>query len=71
MRVASEMLRHFDLNQLKYPLPGGLTSPTATEDLSRLSQFIRDLEILLPSWSNNLASRYFSHARTLPITIGQ
>jgi hypothetical protein len=26
--------------------------------------------ILLPSWSNNLSSRYFSHARTLPVTIG-
>jgi hypothetical protein len=29
------------------------------------------LEGLLPSWSNNLSNRYFSHARTLPITIGQ
>jgi hypothetical protein len=26
---------------------------------------------LLPSWSNNLSNRYFSHARTLPISIGQ
>ena len=36
-----------------------------------LNDFLRELERLLPSWSNNLSSRYFSHARTLPITIGQ
>ncbi len=35
-----------------------------------LERFLRELERLLPSWSNNLSSRYFSHARTLPITIG-
>ena len=27
-------------------------------------------EDLLPSWSNNLSSHYFSHARTFPITMG-
>ena len=41
------------------------------DGLSRLERFLRELERLLPSWSNNLSSRYFSHARTLPITIGQ
>ena len=29
-----------------------------------------DSETLLPSWSNNLSSHYFSHARTLPISMG-
>jgi len=58
------------LRKLKYPLPGA-GAPTASDGLSRLATFLRDLEGLLPSWSNNLSSRYFSHARTLPITIGQ
>ena len=40
-------------------------------DLGRLEQFLRRLETLLPYWSNNLSSTYFSHARTMPITIGQ
>ena len=43
--------------------------PDAVEQT--LESFLRELERLLPSWSNNLSSRYFSHARTLPITIGQ
>jgi hypothetical protein len=36
-----------------------------------LDRYLAELEGLLPSWSNNLSSRYFSHARTLPITMGQ
>jgi hypothetical protein len=39
--------------------------------LSELAIFLRELEQLLPSWSNNLSSHYFSHARTLPIIIDQ
>ena len=71
MRDALAMLRSFDLRELTYPLPGAASAADGLEGLSRLERFLRDLERLLPSWSNNLSSRYFSHARTLPITIGQ
>ena len=70
MRNALVLLRGFDLRKLKYPLPGA-EATNGSDELSRLASFLRELEELLPSWSNNLSSRYFSHARTLPITIGQ
>ena len=66
MRDALALLRSFDLRELKYPLAGGCGGRMAPMDLSRLERFLRELERLLPSWSNNLSSRYFSHARTLP-----
>jgi uncharacterized alpha-E superfamily protein len=71
MRDALALLRSFDLRELKYPLPGAATVASSSDGLSRLEHFLRELERLLASWSNNLSSRYFSHARTLPITIGQ
>jgi uncharacterized circularly permuted ATP-grasp superfamily protein/uncharacterized alpha-E superfamily protein len=70
MRAALTLLRSFDLGKLKYPLPGAAAG-NGSDGLSRLANFLRELEGLLPSWSNNLSSRYFSHARTLPISIGQ
>lgn len=70
MRAALTLLRTFDLRKIKYPLPGA-DAATGSDGLSRLAKFLEELEGLLPSWSNNLSSRYFSHARTLPITIGQ
>jgi uncharacterized circularly permuted ATP-grasp superfamily protein/uncharacterized alpha-E superfamily protein len=70
MRRALVLLRTFDLQRLSYPLPGAATTANDVDGLSRLESFLRGLELLLPSWSNNLSSRYFSHARTLPITIG-
>jgi uncharacterized circularly permuted ATP-grasp superfamily protein/uncharacterized alpha-E superfamily protein len=78
IQEAVATMRAFDLTTLKYPLPGAQIKladpiePTAidSQGLVRLERFLRDLEVLLPSWSNNLSSRYFSHARTLPITIG-
>jgi len=75
MRRALVLLRTFDLQSLSYPLPGTSANGAAgaandVDGLSRLESFLRSLELLLPSWSNNLSSRYFSHARTLPITIG-
>jgi uncharacterized circularly permuted ATP-grasp superfamily protein/uncharacterized alpha-E superfamily protein len=69
MRAALVLLRSFDLRKLKYPLPGDVAN--GSDGLSRLAKFLRELGGLLPSWSNNLSSRYFSHARTLPISIGQ
>jgi uncharacterized circularly permuted ATP-grasp superfamily protein/uncharacterized alpha-E superfamily protein len=71
MRDALTLLRGFDLRELKYPLPGATFEANGHTGLSRLERFLKELERLLPSWSNNLSSRYFSHARTLPITIGQ
>jgi uncharacterized alpha-E superfamily protein len=71
MRDALALLRRFDLRELKYPLPGAAMVMNGSDGLSRLERFLRDLEQLLPSWSNDLSSRYFSHARTLPVTIGQ
>jgi uncharacterized circularly permuted ATP-grasp superfamily protein/uncharacterized alpha-E superfamily protein len=70
MRAALALLRSFDLRKLQYPLPGAAAA-NGSEGLARLAGFLRQMEGLLPSWSNNLSSRYFSHARTLPITIGQ
>jgi hypothetical protein len=71
MQNALASLRSFDLRELKYPLPGAATVANDSDGLFRLERFLRDLERLLLSWSNSLSSRYFSHARTLPITIGQ
>jgi len=70
MRDALVRLRSFDLRELTYPPPGGAATNGA-DGLSRLERFLRELELLLPSWSNNLSGRYFSHARTLPITVGE
>jgi uncharacterized circularly permuted ATP-grasp superfamily protein/uncharacterized alpha-E superfamily protein len=70
MRGALAMLRSFDLRTLGYSLPGDPSTAKDTEGLVRLESFLGGLERLLPSWSDNLASRYFSHARTLPISIG-
>jgi uncharacterized circularly permuted ATP-grasp superfamily protein/uncharacterized alpha-E superfamily protein len=71
MREALVLLRSFDLRELRYPLPGSAILANGSHGLSGLKRFLRDLEGLLPSWSNNVSSRYFSHARTLPISIGQ
>ncbi len=70
MRDALELLRSFDLQTISYPLPGAATGANGANGLRRLQHFLGGLERLLPSWSDNLSSRYFSHARTLPITIG-
>lgn len=70
MRTAAGWLRAFDLRKLKYPLPGAAPLDDGSDALSRLAQFLRDTEALLPSWSNNLANHYFSHARSLAVNIG-
>jgi uncharacterized circularly permuted ATP-grasp superfamily protein/uncharacterized alpha-E superfamily protein len=67
-------LRDFDLREFKYSLPDAPTvqrSGRPTNGLGQLEHFLRGLEALLPQWSNNLSSTYFSHARTMAITIGQ
>jgi uncharacterized circularly permuted ATP-grasp superfamily protein/uncharacterized alpha-E superfamily protein len=65
------VLRGFDLKTLDYPLPGGSANAHDSSRLAQLRRLMADLESLLPSWSNNLSNNYFSHARTLPITIGE
>jgi uncharacterized alpha-E superfamily protein len=70
MQDALALLRSFDLRTIGYTLPGDPGAAKAPEGLARLGSFLEGLERLLPSWSDNLSSRYFSHARTLPITIG-
>jgi len=70
MRGALALLRGFDLSTLRYPLPGAEKLAKSEHGLAHLERFLRGLEVLLPSWSNNLSSLYFSHARTLPVSIG-
>ena len=70
MREALGLLRGFDLQTISYPLPGVVTGANGADGLHRLQNFLGGLERLLPTWSDNLSSHYFSHARTLPITIG-
>ena len=69
MQNALTLLRGFDLRKLSYPLTGAVAVVKDTEGLSRLEHYLEELESLLLSWSNNLSSRYFSHARTLPIAM--
>jgi uncharacterized circularly permuted ATP-grasp superfamily protein/uncharacterized alpha-E superfamily protein len=67
-------LRGFDLREMKYTLPDAAVvqrTSRRTAGLGQLEHFLRGLETLLPHWSNNLSSTYFSHVRTKPITIGQ
>lgn len=71
MQRELDLMRSFDLANLDYVLPGGASAPPASDERSRLERSLRDLENLLPAWSNNLADTYFSHARTLPTTIGE
>ena len=70
MQDALSLLRSFDLRRIRYPLPGAAEGSSLPSGLARLDRFLKGLEVLLPSWSLNLSSRYFSHARTLPITVG-
>jgi uncharacterized circularly permuted ATP-grasp superfamily protein/uncharacterized alpha-E superfamily protein len=68
MREMLALLRGFDLKAITYAKPEkGKRVPQA---LARLDRYLGELENLLPSWSNNLSSQYFSHVRTLPVTIG-
>ncbi len=66
---ALSMLRSIELQGMLYPAQEKLGR--ADIAFRRLDGYLANLERLLPSWSNNLSSRYFSHARTLPITMGQ
>jgi uncharacterized circularly permuted ATP-grasp superfamily protein/uncharacterized alpha-E superfamily protein len=71
IKHALAMLRSFDLEMVEYPLPGANSVSPNSDERLRLERSLRNLERLLPVWSNNLANTYFSHARSLPITIGE
>ncbi len=68
MRSALTALREADLSAMNFPLSGNASK---LDPFSRLNRTLGELDNLLPSWSNNLSSQYFSHARTLPISMGQ
>ena len=70
MQHALELLRSFNLGEVHYPLPGAEALPRTSAERSRLESWLRDLENLLPSWSNDLSNNYFNHARSLANTIG-
>jgi len=67
---AMDVLKRVDLRKLKYPLPGEEQTELNQAGQAQLDRSLKDLEDLLPSWSNNVSSTYFSHARTFAITIG-
>jgi uncharacterized alpha-E superfamily protein len=71
MQNAVAVLRSFDLQALNYPLSAAAEAQNNSDGRSRLGRWLRGLEDLLPSWSNNLSNTYFSHARTLPINIDE
>ena len=68
MQNALASLRRIDLQAIQYP-PSGKAA--RHHPLTAVDDYLGELENLLPSWSNNLSSQYFNHARTLPITMGQ
>ena len=69
LQGALEGLRAIDLQRILYPASKKATRGQQT--IKHVDRFLTDLEQLLPKWSNDLSSRYFSHARTLPVTMGQ
>ncbi len=71
MRDAVTLLRNFDLQALNEPLPDAAEARRTLHEQHRLKRSLKALEEFLPSWSNNLSNTYFSHARTLPVTIGE
>lgn len=71
IRHAASMLRSFDLSKVGYPLTDSQPSKRAAAERARLNRFLKELEELLPSWSDKVSSLYFSHARTMPVNIGE
>jgi uncharacterized circularly permuted ATP-grasp superfamily protein/uncharacterized alpha-E superfamily protein len=70
MHRALERLQGFDLRSVRYPLPGAPREDASLIELSSLRDLLREVEQLLPSWSNHLSNTYFSHAHSFPVTIG-
>jgi uncharacterized circularly permuted ATP-grasp superfamily protein/uncharacterized alpha-E superfamily protein len=68
---AVALLRSFALREIDYALPGAPQHKGSSGERKRLERALKELAGLLPTWSNNLSNHYFSHARGLPITIGE
>lgn len=69
MQRAALLLCNFDLQNLDYPPANVAQGNGNFGERTRLERALRDLEVLLPSWSENVSRHYFSHARTFAITI--
>ena len=71
MRDALTTLRAVDLQSIAHPAhPSAETHTTGKSEFRRLDRSLAKLADLLPAWSNNLSGQYFSHARTLPTSMG-
>jgi uncharacterized circularly permuted ATP-grasp superfamily protein/uncharacterized alpha-E superfamily protein len=68
MEGALTSLRNIQLQAVQ--LSSLLKSKRAPNEFLTIDNYLMELESLLPSWSNNLASQYFNHARTMPIAMG-
>ena len=74
MQDALVALRRTELSAMRFPeseVPPAPKVRRANDSFYRLDRFLAELNRLLPSWSNNVSNQYFSHARTLPIAMGQ
>lgn len=67
MGQALEALNGIDLGTVQFPGDGAVARNSS---LAQLNRSLIGLTELLYSWSNNLSSHYFSHARTLPSSMG-
>jgi uncharacterized alpha-E superfamily protein len=65
MADALAMLRNLELEKVH-----GSNLEASFAERRRVIRVLEQLDELLPSWADNLSNVYFSHARTLPITIG-
>jgi uncharacterized alpha-E superfamily protein len=68
MRDALASLRRMDLQAMTYP--NSDRAANRKDTFARLDRFLAELGELLPSWSNSLSSRYFSHAQAFQINMG-
>jgi uncharacterized circularly permuted ATP-grasp superfamily protein/uncharacterized alpha-E superfamily protein len=68
MMSAVTLMRNFSLPSLNCSANG---ASNGSDEWDRLRRMLQDLLEFLPSWSNNVSNTYFSHARTLPISIGE
>ena len=72
MQGAVTALRNIDLQAMRYPSNTSFGKAARSEDrLIHLDEYLGGLELLLRSWSNGLSNRYFNHARSQPVSVGE
>lgn len=71
MQNTVAFVRSFDLGAINLPAPGVRASNGHGRKPAELLNWTSELENSLLVWSNNLCDRYFSHARTLPTSVGE